>query len=77
MNVEALEVGSRVRALSDRIFDYQGLREPLVIWKAGQVLEIRGIVQHEGYREFIIGTGSLQDWENVPGPLMPELFITS
>ena len=77
MDTTAIQVGTRVRALSDRVFDYAGLTSPLVIWKAGQVLEIQGVIQMEGYREFLIKTGDGTDWENVPEPLMSELFITS
>ena len=76
MDTKAIQVGDQVKAITDRVMEYQGM-EPWVIWKAGQILNVRGIVQHEGGREFLINLDTGSDWENVPESLIPELFVAA
>ena len=73
METRAIQVGDQVQAIKDRIFDFP--ENTLVLWKKGDHLVVQGIVDHEDYREFLIRIDS-DNWENVPEPIMQELFIS-
>jgi hypothetical protein len=71
--MKSLTVGQQVRAKSDRILQFVD-HEPLVLWKRDQVLTVGGIVQIQpGQLEALIDLEG-GDWENVPFPIMSELF---
>lgn len=68
-----LTVGQQVIAKQNRILEFDN-HDPIILWKKGQVLTIGGIIQHSpGQLEFLIDLAG-GDWENVPMPIMEELF---
>ena len=71
--MRTLTVGQQVIARHDRVLEFAD-HEPIVIWKQGQSLTVCGIVQNApGQLEALIDLGG-SDWENVPFPIMDELF---
>lgn len=66
-------LGMKLRAKSDRIFEYAG-HEPLVLWRKNQVLTVSGLVQHPGQPLEVLFDLDDKNWEAVPLPILDEYF---
>lgn len=75
MDTRAIKVGDKLTALFNQTLDVPSMR--IMLWNAGDSIAVRGIVDHDWGREFILDPDSpYSDWENVPESTLPELFIT-